>query len=166
MVHWLVESTDNGLPVPQSAAVRRWRIGLVITGVALLLTGGVILLTQNMPQTWIGIAVWLIGAIVLHDGVIAMTVLGASIVFRRIGRRIPLVAILVVQAALVVGGIMTLLVLPEIVKKSIGTANPTILPLPYAGNLLWFYVGLFAVTVVALVIVLGVRKLRGSAQTS
>lgn len=165
MSDWMLESTDNGIPEAQSAVVRRWRIGLIITGVALLASGGVILLTQNMPQTWVGIAAWLIGALVIHDGVISMTVLGASIVLRRIGRRVPLVAILVVQAALVIGGIMTLLVVPEIVKKSIGTANPTILPLNYAGNLLWFYVGLFALTVIVLGGIFIARKLR-PAQTS
>ena len=54
------------------------------------------------------------------------------------------------QGAIVVGGIVTLIVVPQIVKKSIGTTNPTVLPLDYGLNLGLFYAGLLLVTVVTI----------------
>lgn len=131
-------------------AVRRWQIGLVVFGAVLLGIGGVVLLNDVDPARYAGLAAWLLGALVIHDGIVAFAVLGVSIAMRRAGRRIPLPVILMVQGALVIAAIVTALVLPEIMKKAIGTANPTILPLDYGANLLLFYAGLALVTAVAI----------------
>ena len=126
--------------------MNRWRIGLVILGVALLGLGGVVLLMDVSPARYLGIATWFVGALILHDGVAALVVFGVSIAMRRAGTRIPLPVIAIVQGALVVAAIVTALVVPEILKKGIGTANPTILPLDYGLNLVLFYAGLAIVT--------------------
>ncbi len=60
---------------------------------------------------------------------------------------------------MLVGVIVTVIVLPEIVKKAIGTANPTILPLDYLGNLGLFYAGLAVATAVCVAVALAVNAL-------
>ena len=134
----------------QTNAVRRWRTGLVIFGIALLGLGGVVLLNDVSPTRYVGIAIWFVGALILHDGVAAFAIFGISIVMRRAGTRIPLPVIAIVQGALVVGAIVTAIVVPEILKKNIGSANPTILPLDYGLNLVLFYAGLAVVTAAAI----------------
>ena len=133
-------------------AIRRWQIALVAVGVLLLLLGGLTLINDVNPKRYLGLAAWLLGALVIHDGIISLTVFGANVAMRKTGGRlrIPLPALLIVQGALVVAGIMTLIVVPAALKKSIGTANPTLLPLDYGLHLVVFYVVLAAVTAVAL----------------
>ncbi|CAN5182100.1 hypothetical protein BH09ACT5_BH09ACT5_21470 [soil metagenome] len=131
-------------------ATRRWQAALIALGVLLLGIGGIVLLTDVSPARYGGIAVWFLGALVLHDGVAAMVVFGVSIAVRRAGRRIPLPVLAIIQGALVVAAIVTALVVPEILKQRIGTANPTILPLDYGLNLVLFYAGLTAVTAAAI----------------
>ena len=133
-------------------AIRRWQIVLVAVGLATMLVGGITLLNDVDPKRYLGIAVWFVGALVLHDGIISLVVFGANVLMRKTGGRlrIPLPALLIVQGALVVAGIMTLIVVPAALKKSIGTANPTLLPLDYGLHLVVFYVVLAAVTAVAL----------------
>ena len=141
-------------------ATRRWQVGLIALGVLLLGIGGVVLLNDVSPSRYLGIAVWFLGALVIHDGIAAMAVFGVSIVMRRAGRRIPLPVIAIIQGALVVAAIVTALVVPEILKKSIGTANPTILPLDYGLNLALFYAGLAVATAASVVVYLVARRRR------
>ena len=141
-----------------TTAQRRWRVALVVLGLGLLLLGGVVLLNDVAPKRYLGIVAWFIGAIVIHDGIIAPAVFGVSVLMRRAGRRIPLPVILIVQGAIVVGAIMALLVFPEIAKKAIGSANPSILPLDYTGNLIGFYTVLALLTAVAIGIYLAVAR--------
>ena len=133
-------------------AVRRWQIGLIVLGLALFVVGGITLLNDVNPKRYLGIAIWFAGALVIHDGIISFVVFGANIVMRKTGGRlrVPLPAILIVQGALVLAAIMTLIVVPAALKKSIGTANPTLLPLDYGLHLLVFYGVLAVVTAAAL----------------
>jgi hypothetical protein len=133
-------------------AIRRWQIGLVVLGLALLVVGGITLLNDVNPKRYIGIAIWFLGALIIHDGIISFVVFGANIVMRKTGGRlrVPLPVILIVQGALVLAAIMTLIVVPAALKKSIGTANPTLLPLDYGLHLLVFYGVLAVVTALAL----------------
>ena len=133
-------------------AIRRWQIALVAIGLATMLVGGITLLNDVDPRRYLGIAVWFVGALVIHDGIISLVVFGANVVMRKTGGRlrIPLPALLIVQGALVIAAIMTLVVVPAALKKSIGTANPTLLPLDYGLHLVVFYVVLAGVTALAL----------------
>lgn len=142
--------------------VQRWQVGLIAAGIALLLVGGVVLLMDVSPARYLGIAVWFLGALILHDGIAAMVVFGVSIVMRRAGRRIPLAVIAILQGALVIGAIVTAIVVPEILKKSIGSANPTILPLDYGMHLVLFYAGLAVATAAAIAgyLLVGRRRAR------
>ena len=131
-------------------ATRRVQIVLVVVGVALLAIGGITLLNDDNPKRYIGLASWLIGALIIHDGIIAPTVFVIILFFRRANKRIPVVFLLIVQGAIVIGSIIALLVVPEILKKAIGAANPTLLPLDYSTNLVVFLIGLAILTGIAL----------------
>ncbi|TXK17653.1 hypothetical protein [Homoserinibacter sp. GY 40078] len=138
-----------------------WRAVLVGVGVLLLATGVGAFLTEVRPGDYPGVAAWLLGALVLHDGVAAMVLFAATVIVRRIDDRVPFVVLAIAQAAAVVAVIVTVLVVPEIVKQAIGTANPTILPLDYLGNLLLVLAGILAATAAAIVVALLLRR-RGS----
>ncbi len=56
--------------------------------------------------------------------------------------------------------IVALLFIPEVIKKAIGTANPSILPLNYAINLAVFAVVLAVVTAIALVAAVVITRRR------
>jgi len=150
-------------PTTTSEAVVIWRGVLIGGGVLLLLIGGATFLTDVPAMRYPAIAAWLAGAIVLHDGIGAMLVFAVTVLLRRLEPRIPFVVIAIVQAAAVVAVIVTVIVLPEIVKKAIGTANPTILPLDYLGHLAWFYVAIAGVTAVSVVIALALVRRGGPA---
>ncbi len=128
---------------PESRAGRTWRFWtmndvramFIGGGLLVALIGGIVLLNDIPPRQYPAILVWLVAVLIAHDVIIAGVVFAAAFGGRRAGGRVPLRAILIVQGALAVGGIMVLLVVPEIVKKAIGTANPTILPLAYGANL-------------------------------
>jgi hypothetical protein len=134
-----------------------WRLVLVVAGIALLGFGGIVFLLDVNPSNYPGLAIWLAAAIVLHDGVAALAVFGATVLVRR-AHGIPFVVRAIVQGAAVVALVVTVLVLPEFLAIAMGPANPSVLPLDYAGNLLLFHAGLVAVTVVAVVIALVLRR--------
>lgn len=108
---------------------------LIGTGILIAVIGGLVLLNDIPPRQYPAIVLWLVAALIAHDVVIAGIVFAAAFAGRRAAGRMPLRAVLIAEAALAVGGIMVLLVVPEIVKKSVGTANPSILPLAYGLNL-------------------------------
>jgi len=153
--------------VTASPAIRRWQVALVGVGLVVLMIAATQLITQIPPTRYVGIASWLLGALVIHDGILAFGVLGASVLARRLRLPVPFVVVIMVQGAVVVAAIVTLLVLPEAIKQAIGTANPTILPLDYLGNLAVFYAGLAGATALAIGAYFGIRRLRaGRPRTS
>jgi hypothetical protein len=145
---------------PSSEALTIWRGVLIGAGVLLLLIGAATLLMQVPPARYPAIAVWLAGAIVVHDGIAAMLVFALAVLLRRADRRVPTVVLAIVQAAAVIAVIVTVIVLPEIVKQAIGTANPTILPLDYVGHLAWFYAAVAGASAVSIAAYLGAVRLR------
>ncbi len=149
-----------------SLAIRRWQIGLLALGAALLVLGGIVLLDQVSPRRYVGILSWFAGAIIAHDLIIAPIVFSVGVLMRRAGRRIPVAVLAIVQGAIVVGAIMALIVFPEIYKKSVGTNNPTLVPLDYGINLAVFYAVLLVVTAIAVTIYLRVFASRQKVRTS
>jgi hypothetical protein len=61
------------------------------------------------------------------------------------------VIIAIVEGALVIAGVVTLLFVPEILKKAIGTNSSSILPQNYGLHLVVFY-GVMAILVAAAVV--------------
>ncbi|MFP7761126.1 hypothetical protein [Marisediminicola sp. LYQ134] len=137
-------------PRDVSRAMQAWRTGLVIVGIALIVLGGFVVVDLVRPSGWLGIGVWLLGALVIHDGIISMGVVVGNLVLRSTGRRVPLGALAIFQAAVVVGAVVALVAVPGIYKSAIGANNPTVVPLDYASNFVWFLVGLAVVTAIAL----------------
>ena len=152
-------STD----VHATPTMRRWRIALIAVGLGLLAIGGLVFLLDVDAKNYIGVLSWFAGAIIIHDGVAALVIVGVQLVLRRIGvggRSIPFGVIAIVQGAIVLGVIVALVVFPEVLKQGIGSANPTLLPLDYGRNLLFFYAGLIAATALAIGVYLRVRASR------
>jgi hypothetical protein len=144
--------------------MRATRIVLVAFGVLLLGVGGYALVLQVPSSNWLAIVLWFGGAILVHDGIIAPIVFGVSLAMRRAGTRIPWGVLAIVQAAIVVAAVFAAIVIPAALKKNIGTANPTLLPLDYAHNLVLFYGGLVAATAIAIAIYLLASRGRRAAR--
>ncbi|MDN4640626.1 hypothetical protein QCD70_10265 [Agreia sp. PsM10] len=125
------------------------RIALIAIGLAGLFAGAVILVQKERPDQILGVIVWIGAAIIVHDGILSPLLLVIDVWMRRTGRRIPFGVLAIIQGGVVVGAIMSLLVLPEIYKKSIGTKNPTILPLDYGLNLALFWAAVALLTAAA-----------------
>ncbi|WP_309620344.1 hypothetical protein [Salinibacterium sp.] len=151
---------------PLTTTTRRWRTGLILFGIALLVIGAITLLNDVAPTDYAGIAIWLLGALVIHDGLAAFVIFGVSILMRRTSRTIPLAVIAIIQGALAVGAIFFVIVVPAILKKDIGSANPSILPLEYGLNLVLFYVGLAMVTAAAIAVYLVLARRQNARPSS
>jgi hypothetical protein len=109
-------------------------------GVALMGVG-VALLADVRDAT--GVLVWLGGAMVLHDVVIAPLVLLVGLAAVRGRARGP------VRGALVVAGALTVVALPALLRPG-RTANSSVLPLDYPRNWLLALVAVAAVTALCL----------------
>jgi hypothetical protein len=133
-----------------SPLIRRWRLGLLLLGLALLGLGVVVLFQEVKPTRYIGILSWFIGALMIHDGIIAPVIFMVTVIMRRVFVRVPAVVVAIIQGALVIGGIITIIVVPEILKKWIGTLSTSILPQNYALHLGFFYVALVVLTAIAI----------------
>ncbi|WP_420082175.1 hypothetical protein ACN6AT_34840 [Streptomyces sp. JL4002] len=88
--------------------------------------GGWLLLQQ--PEPW-RIAVWLGGAVVVHDGFVAPLVFAVGALAAAAGLRLRAVP----RAALIVAGSLTAIALPPLLRPG-PAANPTVLPLDYLRN--------------------------------
>ncbi|AJF70213.1 hypothetical protein SVTN_36440 [Streptomyces vietnamensis] len=111
------------------------RYGLGTLGVALVGLGTWLVVDQPDP---LGVFVWLAGALVLHDGILAPLVLAVGLLLAGRRRRGLL------RGALLVAGSVVLVTLPLLVRPG-APPNPSALPLPYGRNLA---IVLAAVTVV------------------
>jgi hypothetical protein len=120
-------------------AIRRVRIGLILFGLAFMGLGAYIGWIWLSHKQYARVIEWMIGALIVHDGIIAPAVFVSTLIARRLGEKVPAAVIAIVQGVLVIGGIVTLLFLPEVLKKAIGTASSSILPQSYGLHLVLFY---------------------------
>ena len=139
--------TTTTSPAPPSRRMRAARGVLIAAGVLGLALGAYVLLDTVALRRLPGVALWIGAAIVLHDAVISPLVFGLGVLTRRAGHRLAGGIIVTAQAAIVLGSLMTLIVLPAIVAQDLGPKNPSILPLDYALNLGLFWLVLAAVSV-------------------
>lgn len=116
-------------------------------GLVLMAVGAVLLATGGQIKD---VALWLAGAIVLHDGIIAPLVLGIGLLLAAVPARGT------VRGALVVAGCLTMVALPVLLRPGRPT-NPSALPLDYLRN--WLLV-LAAVAVLTGVLLLARRLWR------
>ncbi|WP_330316847.1 hypothetical protein [Streptomyces platensis] len=126
-----------------------------VAGLALMGVGASLLLDV---REWTGVLLWLGGAVVLHDGLIAPLVLLAGLVLVRgggSGLRGP------VRGALTVAGALTIVALPVLLRPG-PRANSSVLPLGYWGN--WL-LAMVAVATVTGLVVAGRRFIGGRTTT-
>ncbi|TFD29431.1 hypothetical protein [Cryobacterium cryoconiti] len=144
--------TNTAAALPRAADERRMRVArtvLILIGTAGLLFGLYVLFDTVRVNRLPGVALWIGAAIVLHDAVVAPLVFFGGLLLRRAGRRVAGTIVLVVQGAIVVGSIMTLIVVPAFVAQSLTPNNPSILPLDYGRNLSLFWLGVALVATAA-----------------
>ena len=133
-------------------------VGAVLVGV-----GAGALVAGVPPRQWIGILIWMGGAIVLHDAIFAPLVLVGSRLLRRVGARVSWLQVAVVQVALVVGAAITLIAIPGIASQRIGARNPSVLVFPYALHLAVAWAAIGVVTAATVVAISLLRRRRTSA---
>ncbi|MFI8276704.1 hypothetical protein ACIGBH_17670 [Streptomyces sp. NPDC085929] len=103
-----------------------YRYAVAGLGLALMGLGGALLIQQ--PSPW-RIALWLAGAVVVHDGLIAPLVIAVAVLAGAAGLRLRGTP----RAALVVAGSLTAIALPPLLRPG-GAAHPTVVPLDYLRN--------------------------------
>ena len=111
--------------------MRRWRIALGTAGVLLGLFGVFRLVTQVPISDVVVLALWLIGAVAIHDGVLSPLVVSVGALLTKVpprGRRY-------LQAALIAGAAVTVIALPMIYRRDSQPRAKAILLRNYAGNL-------------------------------
>jgi hypothetical protein len=145
-----------------SPAMRMARVTLVGLGVVGLVVGAALLVTTVRPTGLAGLGIWLVAALVLHDGLLAPATFAADRLLRGAGARIPPVVLAVLQGAVVVGVVLTLMVLPEIRAKQIGPRNPTVLPFDYGLRLGLLWIALAGLTAIVCAVLLRSQRTRRS----
>ncbi|MFF1417798.1 hypothetical protein [Streptomyces sp. NPDC058280] len=103
------------------------RIALGALGVLALGFGGYELLDRTRPGDPTEVALWLAGAVALHDGLLVPLVLGAGLLLGRTRLRT------VLRGGLLTAGCLTLLALPLLLRPG-KPDNPSVLPLDYPVN--------------------------------
>jgi hypothetical protein len=131
--------TSAPVPGAVSGRMRAARVVLVGVGILGLALGGYVLVDTVALRRLPGLALWIGAAIVLHDAVLAPIVFGLGVLTRRAGHRVAGSVIMTVQATIVLGSLITLIVLPMLAAQRLGAKNPTVLPLDYAANLGLFW---------------------------
>jgi hypothetical protein len=112
--------------------VRAWRISLATCGVLLGLYGAFRLLTNVGFVELLVLAAWLIGAVVIHDGLLSPAVLAVGWF---LARRVPPRARRYLQGFLVVGGLLTVVAIPLMLRRDSQPVSKAMLQQNYGGNL-------------------------------
>jgi hypothetical protein len=113
--------------------VKAWRIILAVAGIALLGFGVFRLLSEIPTHSLLILAVWLVAALVLHDALLAPSVVGVGWLLRRYvpdrGRRY-------VQVALIMIAFVALIAIPMIFLRGSQPAAKALLLRNYGVNLI------------------------------
>ena len=113
-------------------SMRTWRIVLSTAGVLLLLYGAVNLLTNVDVGTLLLLALWLIGAVVILDGIVSPFVIGVGWALHRV---VPPRARRYLQGGLIAAGLITVVAIPMIAQQGALPANKALLQQNFGGNL-------------------------------
>ncbi len=112
--------------------MRVWRIILAVLGVLVLLYGIINLGIHIPAATLVWVAVWLIAAVIIHNGVVSPVVIGVSTLLRRLvpdrGRRY-------LQAALITAVPVTVIALPLIYREGSQPPSKAMLLQNFTANL-------------------------------
>jgi hypothetical protein len=112
--------------------VKAWRIILAAAGILLGLFGVYRLFTQIPLSSLVALGVWLLAALLIHDGLLAPAVVGLGWLLRRFvpdrGRRY-------LQAALLMGALVTVVAVPMIYLRGSQPPVKALLLRNYGPNL-------------------------------
>ena len=126
--------------------MKAWRIILAIAGILLGLFGVYRLFTEIPLSGLVALGVWLLAALLIHDGLLSPAVVGIGSLLRRFvpdrGRRY-------LQAALLMGGLVTVVALPMIYLRGSQPPVKALLLQNYGLNLT-LVLGLIAVITLSL----------------
>lgn len=112
--------------------MKAWRIALATSGVLLGLYGAFRLLTNVGFVELLILAAWLIGAVVIHDGLLSPAVLAVGWF---LARRVKPGARRYLQGFLVVAGLLTVIAVPLMLRRDTQPVSKAMLQQDYAGNL-------------------------------
>jgi hypothetical protein len=110
----------------------QWRIGLTISGILLGAYGAGRLLTEIPTHSLLLLAAWMIGAVVIHDGIVSPVVVAVGWLLRRF---VPARGRGYLQAGLIMGALVTIIAIPMIHLRDSQPAVKAILRQNFAGNL-------------------------------
>lgn len=141
----------------RGSAVARVRLALGAVGVLVLLFGVWKVLHAAQPANLIWIVVWLLGSVIVHDGVLVPVV---NLLRAGVHRGLPLppAALTVLKGGFVVGGVFVLVVVPAIWAKHLGPANPTVLPDDYGRRLIGLLIVVLGLTLIGVMVVMIGRR--------
>lgn len=111
--------------------MRRWRHGLGLGGVLLASYGGLRLITGTPVEGLQPLALWLVAAVVIHDGLVMPAVLGVGWVLGRVPPRARRFA----QAGLIVSGMLVVVAAPLIHREDTQPPSKSLLLRDYGANL-------------------------------
>ena len=112
--------------------MRAWRLSLATAGILLGLYGVFRLLTNVGFVELLVLAAWLIGAVVIHDGILSPAVVAVGWF---LARRVPPRGRRYLQGFLVIAGLMTVIAVPLMLRKDSQPESKAMLLQSYGGNL-------------------------------
>jgi len=141
------------VPAPRSRGLLLGRVALVLVGVLVGLYGGYLLLQGQQGEALTSALVWIVGGVVVHDGLVAAIALVVGFVVSRLAPRVSRGPLAV---GLVVLGTITVVAVPFVGRFGALPDNPTLLPRDYTTG----YVVIVALVVVGVVagVVLRARR--------
>lgn len=111
--------------------MRKYRIALCVAGGLLLAFGVFRLITQLDGADLFALGIWLVAAVVLHDGLIAPITIGVGVALTRV----PPLARRYLQGALLVAALITVIAVPLIGRRGTQPESKAILLRDYGANL-------------------------------
>lgn len=126
--------------------MKAWRIVLATAGVGLALFGVFRLITEVPTRSVVFLAVWMLAAVVIHDGVLSPLVVSVGWLLRRL---VPDRARRFLQVGLIISGLVTVIALPLIYLRGSQPAVKALLLRDYGANLT-LIIGIVAVVTLAL----------------
>jgi hypothetical protein len=126
--------------------MKAWRIILAIAGISLGLFGVFRLVTEIPVHSLLVLALWMLAALAIHDGVLFPTVVGVSSVLRR---HVPARGRRFFQIALIMSALITVIAVPMIFLRGSQPPAKALLLRNYGANLS-LLIGIIAVITLAL----------------
>ncbi|WP_456845803.1 hypothetical protein [Cellulomonas sp. P5_C6] len=109
----------------------RWRVALVTAGILLALYGAWRLVTQT-PSALPGLALWMVGIVVIQDGLLSPLIVAVGWL---LARTVPPRGRRYVQSALIIGGLITIIAIPLIARRGTQPPAKALLLQNYGANL-------------------------------